>query len=230
MPTPTKHYNLTKPDVGGSENEWGGLLNGDLDDIDALLGGDKPIIGINIEAGENAEGNETQIDGGAISGEIGGTDPDNPVTIHPDTEISGKVKSLVGMESPDGKITDVDVTARSLKMDGEIVEKSSIEGSNTTVQINPENGSVQSVRIVEDKSHTYSINLNDAGMSVTLIVDKVTSENTVINWQQNQNDNVIKWVGGGAPALNIGINIIQFFTHDFGAGPVCFGAYTGVAS
>ena len=230
MPTPTKHYQLTKPDVGGSENEWGGLLNGDLDDIDALLGGDKPIIGINIEAGENAEGNETQIDGGAITGEIGGTDPDNPVTIHPDTEISGKVKSLVGMDSPDGTITNVDVTARRLEMEGEIVEKSSVEGANTTVQINAENGSVQSVRIVEDRTHTYSLNLTEAGMSVTLIVDKVTGQNTVINWQHNQNDNAIKWVGGGDPALNTGINIIQFFTHDFGTGAVCFGAYTGVAS
>ena len=39
----TKHYGLVKPTVGGSENEWGGNLNDDLDDIDALLGGDQPI-------------------------------------------------------------------------------------------------------------------------------------------------------------------------------------------
>jgi len=230
MPTPTKHYQLTKPDVGGSENEWGGLLNGDLDDIDALLGGDKPVIGINIEAGQNAEGNETQIDGGAITGEIGGTDPDNPVTIHPDTEISGKVKSLVGMDDPDGTITNVDVTARRLEMEGEIVEKTRYGDANTDQTFTPEGGSVQSARIATVGTHIYDIALFESGMSLTLILDKTTSENTVIQWKHNGNENAIKWVGGGAPALNIGINIIQFFTHDLGAGEVCFGAYTGVAS
>jgi hypothetical protein len=230
VPTPTKHYNLTKPDVGGSENEWGGLLNGDLDDIDALLGGDKPIIGINIEAGQNAEGNETQIDGGAITGEIGGTDPDNPVTIHPDTEISGKVKSLVGMDSPDGTITNVDVTARRLEMEGEIVEETQNNGSNTDITLIPESGTIQSARIVENKTHLYDLALVESGMSMTLILDKVTSENTVVVWKHNGQENTVKWVGGGAPDLNTGINIIQFFTHDFGMGPVCFGAYTGVAS
>jgi hypothetical protein len=103
----TKHYGLVKPTVGGSENEWGGNLNDDLDDIDALLGGDQPIYGINIQPNPNTgdNDNETSIDGSVITGEIGNGDPDNPTTINPETVISGKVKRLVGLDDPDGVIT-----------------------------------------------------------------------------------------------------------------------------
>ena len=223
MPTPTKNYNLTKPDVGGSENEWGGLLNGDLDEIDALLGGDKPIVGIDIESGT--------IDGGTITGEIGGTDPDNPVTIHPDTEISGKVKSLVGMDDPDGTITNVELGARQIEIEGRIVEGNASPNSGTAATFSPDQGTIHVANIVANETHTYNLALPLAGMAVTLIVNKVTTEATNIVWQANLNDNAILWVGGGQPDLNIGLNIIQFFSAEIdGTGPKVFGAYSGVAS
>src|SRR5262245_20908565 len=37
MPTNTPNYNLTKPDVSGSGNAWGGLLNSDLDTLDTVI-------------------------------------------------------------------------------------------------------------------------------------------------------------------------------------------------
>jgi len=37
MPTTTQYYHLQLPDVGGSEDLWGGLLNGDLSQIDTQL-------------------------------------------------------------------------------------------------------------------------------------------------------------------------------------------------
>ena len=108
MTTPTKNYGLTKPDVGGSENEWGGLLNGDLDEIDALLGGDSPINGINIESGT--------IDGSTIEGTI-----DN-VVLGPDNEISGKVGTLTGDDS--STISGCDITAKKLGVRDEMLKRS----------------------------------------------------------------------------------------------------------
>ena len=110
----TAKYKFIKPTVGGSENAWGGNLNDNFDKLDDLLGGEQPVNGINIESGT--------IDGSLITGEIGGTDPDNPTSIHPDTEISGKVKKLTGMDDPNGKIEGVSIDARDITIDGKVVE------------------------------------------------------------------------------------------------------------
>jgi hypothetical protein len=47
----TTTYNLTKPEVGASEDQWGGLLNDNLDDLDNLLDGTTPVTGIDINSG-----------------------------------------------------------------------------------------------------------------------------------------------------------------------------------
>jgi hypothetical protein len=218
----TTNYGLIKPTVGGSENEWGGNLNDDLDKIDALLGGDEPISGIEIISGE--------IDGGAIVGEIGGADPDNPVTIHPDTEISGKVKRLEGMDDPDGTITNVDLEARQIQIEGRIVEGTTNGVTGTSATFSPDQGTIHSASISANSTYTYDLAMPVSGMALTLILSKQTTQPTNIVWQYNGNPNFIKWIGGGEPDLNVGINVIQFFTHDMGTGPVCFGAYSGVAS
>ena len=79
---------LIKPTVGGSENAWGGNSNDNFDNMDDLLGGEQPVNGLRSSSPAPSTA-------ALISGEIGGSDPDNPTSIHPDTEISGKVKRLV---------------------------------------------------------------------------------------------------------------------------------------
>ena len=125
----TTHYSLIKPTVGGSENEWGGNLNDDLDEIDKLLGGDRPINGIDIDSGT--------IDGGAIDGIIGGTpeEGEDPVEIHPDVVLNGKVKVLIGLDDPDGLITNCDVETRNLTIENgcKEVQHNIGAGNNVTV-------------------------------------------------------------------------------------------------
>lgn len=54
MPSFTTNLNLTKPDVGGSADTWGGLLNADLDSLDTVFNGagNGTSVGLNVGSGK----------------------------------------------------------------------------------------------------------------------------------------------------------------------------------
>ena len=212
----TNNYGLVKPTVGGSENEWGGNLNDDLDEIDALLGGDKPINGIDIESGT--------IDGGAITGEIGNGDPDNPTTINPETVISGKVKRLVGLDDPDGVITNCDVTTRELAVTESITEQVKLHSPTDDITFKAKDGTMHCLSQLADEQEMTLI--MTSGQAITLMLEWSNQDKPPTSMVWN---NQIKWVGGGSPDIVAGTNIVQLWCVNRGPGDVIFGAGAGAA-
>lgn len=233
MADTTDVYKFLKPLVGGSENEWGGNLNDNFDELDDLLSGEKPVNGIDIQSGS--------IDGSLITGEIGQSDDDleddqEPLKIHPDTHIRGKVDRLTGL-NPDasddndkgaGVIEDCVIKARDLEVKGRIKENNVIKGSATSTTFNPDAGTVQYM-FAPSADCEFDVRLTDAGEEVTVILEKTSDTAVNIEWSANGSSQVY-WVGGGSPDLEIGINVIQFFSFDGGTGTRVIGAFSGVAS
>ena len=211
----TTHYGLIKPVVGGSDNEWGGNLNDDLDWIDELLGGDRPINGIDIDSGT--------IDGGAIEGIIG--DGDNEVEIHADTVISGKVKRLEGMDDPDGIITNCDVTTRELAVTESITEQVKLHSPTDDITFKAKDGTMHYLSQLADEQEITLI--MTSGQAITLMLDWDDPENRPTSMVWN---NAIRWVGGSSPDIVQGTNIIQLWCVNFGVGDVIFGAGAGAAT
>lgn len=228
----TDKYKLRKPTVGGSENEWGGNLNDNFDDIDKLLSGETPVDGIEIINGS--------IDGGSITGDLGG-DSDNPLKIHESTIISGKVHTLVGLDPNDddasmrgpGVIEDCWIKARDLEVEGYIKEGQVAPSSVTSANFSANQGTVHVVNLPADAECEYNVQLPNPGQSLTLILNKGAQDAnaTQVTWEANGAANQIMWTGGGSPDLNIGVNVIQFFSINLNnTGTKVIGAFAGTAS
>ena len=228
----TDNYQLRKPTVGGSENEWGGQLNDNFDDIDKLLSGETPVDGIDIINGT--------IDGGSITGELGG-DAENPLKIHESTIISGKVHTLTGLDPNDedvsmrgpGVIEDCLIKARDLEVEGYVKEGQAAPSSVTSATFSANSGTVHVVNLPANAECEYNIALPQPGQCLTLILNKGSQDSapTQITWEANGAANQIMWTGGGQPDLNIGVNIIQFFAVNLNnTGTSVIGAFAGTAS
>ena len=94
-------------------------------------------------------------------------------------------------------------------------------------------GTVHVINLPANAECDYNVQLPQPGQSLTLILNKGQQDAaaTQITWSANGAANQIKWTGGGQPDLNIGVNIIQFFTINLNnTGTVVIGAFAGTAS
>lgn len=229
----TTNYELIKPLVGGSDNAWGGNLNSNFDKIDALLGGDDPVNGINIESGS--------IDGSLITGELGKPDSqleddESPLEIHKDTHLNGKVDILTGMtpdasddnDKGEGLIQDCVIKARDLEVEGYIAEGSIWKEKSPSTTFNPNDGTIQYMDMPAGDCE-FTVQLSVPGEQVTLILYKNSDQASNVEWSGAGNS-TIKWMGGGAPDLDIGFNVIQVFSFASPTGTKTIGAFSGIAS
>lgn len=233
MADTTDNYQFLKPLVGGSENEWGGNLNDNFNELDDLLSGERPVNGINIESGS--------IDGSLITGEIGKPDFDleddeEPLKLHPDTHINGKVDKLTGLK-PDasddndkglGLIEDCVIKARDLEVDGYVREGSYIKPHSTDANFNPNDGTIQYMYLSANE-YEFNIDLRADGEQITLILDKEGADVVDVVWTAN-GSGAVKWMGSTGPDLDQGLNVIQFFSFNDGTAVRVIGAFSGIAS
>ena len=235
MADTTDKYGFLKPLVGGSENEWGGNLNDNFDELDDLLSGEKPVNGIDIQTGS--------IDGSLITGEIGQSDDDleddeEPLKVHPDTHISGKVGVLTGL-NPDaaddndkgpGIIDDCIIKARDLEVAGYIREGCVTMPFGTEMTLNPDKGTIHHIQSQTDSSNVkLDFSTVNHGEELTVIFEKGDDTAQNVTWETTSGMQ-IKWIGGGSPDIEKGLNVIQLFTIQTPSGIVCIGAPSGVAT
>lgn len=194
----TKNYGLAKPVVGGSENEWGGILNRDIDAIDALLGGDLPVYGINIQSG--------MINAGAIVGTIDG------VTVN-GLEVNGTIGSLNG-----GAITGSDIYARTFICEQAITASQYRIAPASAVLVQSSNGGIQLLESLGDTQNIHVV--MSKGQRVSLWCYVRTGQTPIINWTAESAQ--MLWADG-EPTLREGHNIIELTCVHLSSGPAVFG-------
>ena len=196
----TKNYSLAKPVVGGSENEWGGILNRDIDAIDALLGGDAPVRGINIETGTIAAS--------TIVGSIDG------LVIGGDSEINGTIGALSG-----GTITGATVSAVTFICEEAPKDTQYRIVDSTSVAVEGRKGGLQ---LLESVSDTQNVNfVMTKGQKVTLIVKVANGQTPAFNWSAQ---NAQMFWSGGEPTLSEGYNVIDLVCAELSVGPAVIGS------
>lgn len=200
----TKNYSLSKPVVGGSENEWGGILNRDLDTIDALLGGDLPVNGIRIDSGTIAAS--------AISGDVDG------IVIGGSSEINGKIGTLVG-SGESSSISNCKISATSFICEQAPRDAQFTIAPGATAFVIASNGGVQFLTQV---SATQNVVLTMAkGQRITFICNVPTGQNPTTYWSANNAQMV--WAQGAEPTLRDGYNVFEFTCAELPTGLAVFG-------
>lgn len=117
----TTNYAFVTPTVGAALNTWGGNLNANTEKLDDLLGGDQPIVGIDINSGA--------IDGTPVGANTASTGAFTTVTAS-----GGVTGNLTGSVTGNvtGNVTGTASawqTARTLTLQGDVTGSVSLDGS-----------------------------------------------------------------------------------------------------
>ena len=105
----TTNYGWVKPDIGASDDAWGGYINADLDGIDSVVHGIQvsvpapyvlPTASTSVLGGVKVDGSTITIAGGVISG----TPPSNPPVTVSDTAPSSPAVGTLWWDSVGGQL------------------------------------------------------------------------------------------------------------------------------
>ena len=205
--TTTTNYSFVKPEVGSSEDTWGGKLNGNWDDLDALLGG--------VSATEFAI-----LDGATVT------------TVELNF-VSGVTSSI--QTQLDTKLSTADLTSYTgnVSIIGELKATSynetyvSASSSSNTTTVNCEAGNTFASTLSENTTFVFSnppASGTAYGFSLRVTQDASASGYTV-TWPAS-----IDWVNATAPTLTStasAVDQLVFYTND--GGTTWYGFVSGQA-
>ena len=149
----TTNYAFVTPTVGAALNTWGGNLNANTEKLDDLLGGDQPIVGIDINSGA--------IDGTPVGANAASTGAFTTVTAS--GGVTGALTgNVTGNVTGNADTSDSWSSSRAINLVGSITGTANIDGSaDVTITTSGGLSSAQVVDIVYPVGCLYETTVSE---------------------------------------------------------------------